>query len=110
MDGHQAPFLLQHFILCSEIEQQRFTFLNLYKDFKNAIDWTGQRNSRLWRYNLHYFDYLFPDRPLAWEHGQRLIEDWIGANPAGTPDAWDPFPISLRLVNWIKYFISDELK
>ena len=32
-----------------------------------------------------------------------LMMDWIAHNPPGTPDAWDPFPISLRVVNWIKY-------
>jgi uncharacterized heparinase superfamily protein len=33
-----------------------------------------------------------------------LILEWILKNPPGRrTDAWDPFPISLRVVNWIKY-------
>ena len=29
-------------------------------------------------------------------------------NPAGTPDAWDPYPLSLRLVNCLKHAASTE--
>lgn len=32
-----------------------------------------------------------------------MIQDWIENNRPGAPDAWDPYPTSLRLVNWIKY-------
>ena len=60
---------------------------------------------KLWRYNLHYFDYcLAVDRPL--ENCRNLIDDWIAKNPVGTLDAWEPYPASLRVVNWIKLFIE----
>ncbi|MDX1964665.1 MAG: alginate lyase family protein [Pirellulales bacterium] len=58
----------------------------------------------LWRYHLHYFDDLNAvggadrnDWHLQW------LADWISACPPGTPDAWDPYPTSLRIVNWIKW-------
>ncbi|BFU91064.1 MAG: hypothetical protein NTAFB01_22510 [Nitrospira sp.] len=59
---------------------------------------------KLWRYNLHYFDYLHdPQRSL--ENKCFLITDWIQHNPAGTEDAWEPYTVSLRIVNWIKFFL-----
>jgi uncharacterized heparinase superfamily protein len=61
---------------------------------------------KLWRYNLHYFDYLLaPGRPL--EDRCRLVDDWVANNPEGAPDAWEPFPVSLRIVNWIKFFLGE---
>jgi uncharacterized heparinase superfamily protein len=60
---------------------------------------------KLWRYNLHYFDYLHdPHRSL--ENKSRLIAHWIEHNPPGTEDAWEPYPTSLRIVNWIKFFLA----
>ena len=99
----RSPFLLRPSIRLSDIEQRRFTFLNQSAVFEDDVRWKVPDKGRLWRYNLHYFDFLFPDRPMAWAHGRQLIEDWIRSNPEGTPDAWDPFPVSLRMVNWIKF-------
>ena len=57
----------------------------------------------LWRYNLHYFDYLQQDG-LRWETGQRLIENWIVRNPvAAGAVGWQPYTLSLRIVNWLKF-------
>jgi uncharacterized heparinase superfamily protein len=84
-----------------------FTFLNLRKDFPGGcIDWRSMEMPKLWRYNLHYFDYLF-DSGRAIEDRCRLIDGWIADNPVGAADAWEPFPISLRIVNWIKFFLGE---
>lgn len=87
----------------TDIDRGRFRFLNDTVDFGGLPRWAAPGKSRLWRYNLHYFQYLNeggrPDR----ERALRLMEHWVRENPPGTPDAWDPFPISLRLVNWVKY-------
>ncbi len=61
--------------------------------------------SKLWRYNLHYFDYL-QDPLRSLDSKCRLISNWIALNPPGTPDAWEPYPVSLRIVNWIKFFLG----
>ena len=84
-----------------------FTFLNLTKEFPGGrIDWRSPEMPKLWRYNLHYFDCLLdPGRPV--EDRCRLIDDWIAHNPVGTPDAWEPFPASLRIVNWVKFFLGE---
>ncbi|MDC8447894.1 MAG: heparinase II/III family protein [Nitrospira sp.] len=60
---------------------------------------------KLWRYNLHYFDYLH-DPQRSFENKCFLITDWIQHNPPGTEDAWEPYTVSLRIVNWIKFFLS----
>ncbi len=58
--------------------------------------------SRLWCYNLHYFDYLqSPDLSTAIKI--QLIKDWIENNPIGSPTAWEPYTASLRIVNWVKF-------
>ncbi len=69
----------------------------------DAIDWRSPAQPKLWRYNLHYMDYLrAPDLPPA--DRARLIESWIAGNRPGSVDAWEAYPISLRAVNWIKAF------
>jgi uncharacterized heparinase superfamily protein len=58
--------------------------------------------SKLWRYNLHYFDYLLDDGASE-EVKDKLTSDWIKISLSLQEDAWEPYPISLRLVNWVKY-------
>ena len=85
-----------------------FTFLNARACLElrpGAVDWAAPAMSRLWRYNLHYFEYLL-DASVGDDLKTRLIDDWIASNSAGTPDAWDPYPVSLRIVNWVKYFLE----
>ncbi|MBI3560673.1 MAG: alginate lyase family protein [Gammaproteobacteria bacterium] len=64
---------------------------------------------RLWRYNLHYFDYLQEAGHRKAELPQ-LINHWIEHNPLGTENAWEPYTASLRIVNWIKYFLATWTK
>lgn len=85
-----------------------FTFLNQTQYFPDGeVDWRSEDKGKLWRYNLHYFDYILePDRSR--EQRSRLIDDWILSNAPGTTDAWEPYPLSLRVVNWIKLFLRPE--
>ena len=85
-----------------------FEFLNLKKSFaQNSIDWQISDVPKLWRYNLHYFTFLLEDgRALgARDH---LIENWIKSNPIGEGDAWEPYTVSVRIVNTIDYFLRTE--
>jgi uncharacterized heparinase superfamily protein len=83
-----------------------FSFLGRSQQFESgAIGWAGKGMPKLWRYNLHYFDYLqHPQRSIA--NKSYLISDWIEHNPQGTVDAWEPYTASLRIVNWVKFFLS----
>lgn len=65
--------------------------------------WHHPTAPKLWRYNLHYFDYLhWPSLDAATKAS--LIDSWIREVPVGAEDAWEPYPLSLRIVNWLKYF------
>lgn len=79
---------------------RRFRFLNHERDFGERIDWQANGESRLWQYNLHYFDWLRQldcDPVVALGH----LEEWIVANPPFMGTGWEPYPSSLRLVNWL---------
>jgi len=65
-------------------------------------DWNNQSIALLWTYNLHYFDGLLAsetDDYLKKKH----IDRWIKDNLSAASVAWDPYPTSLRIVNWIKW-------
>ena len=55
--------------------------------------------SRLRDYTLHYHP-----RP-----GAELVERWILENPPATGAGWEPYPLSLRIVNWIKWVMGGGL-
>ena len=85
------------------ISAGEISFLNSSRPLQaDAVDWIAADASKLWRYNLHYFDYLhWPVYPAAMK--KQLIEHWIVANPPTAGDGWEPYPVSLRAVNWIKF-------
>ena len=72
--------------------------------------WHAPLATPLWRYNLHYMEYLLPlahARKLTGEaryaeKAKRLVDAWIDANPRGLGGVgWDPYPIAMRAVNWL---------
>jgi len=81
-----------------------FTFLNETYSLKN-VGWDDKSISKLWRYNLHYFDYLLQIETIdnQVDSQKKLIENWIENNPFGQGTAWEPYPTSLRIINWIKW-------
>jgi uncharacterized heparinase superfamily protein len=81
----------------------RFLFLHREEGLGAEIDWQAAGLPRLWQYNLHYFDYL--NQPgLDYETGLSLISSWINHHPPkSTAVGWEPYPSSLRLINWIKF-------
>ena len=81
---------------CGGEELPEFTFLNLTAKPKG---WNDASLDMLWRYNLHYFDCLAAKNA----EDAKLVERWIAENPKGAIPGWDPYPISLRIVNWIKW-------
>lgn len=67
------------------------------------IGWDGPQRNKLWRYNQHYFDDLnAAGAPERAEWHTALITDWIAQNSPGRGAGWEPYPTSLRIVNWIK--------
>lgn len=90
--------------------ERRFTFLNVANAAPaDSIDWRAPSMSRLWQYHLHYADYVAAIALAAqrghdsqWsEHALALVEAWIASNRPGQRPGWDPYPLSLRVVNWV---------
>ncbi len=86
-----------------------FTFLNVKKQYNSEVNWLDEAMPKLWRYNLHYFDYLLETKRSS-VNKVNLIDSWIEHNPIGTGDGWEPYTASLRIVNWIKYFTFFDKK
>ncbi len=81
-----------------------FTFLNIEHTFSGIIDWNFPEYGRLWTYNLNYFEYLNQE-DISVDEGLKLIDDYIytiNDNYTGL----EPYPISLRVMNWIRFFIT----
>ena len=81
---------------------ERFSFLNQTHDLNNC-GWDDPAIDKLWRYNLHYFDDLNAHNSAErhqWHH--QLLSRWVQENRPGEGIGWDPYPTSLRIVNWIK--------
>ena len=86
----------------------RLRFLNVEHTLDDsAAAWDDTRMSRLWRYNLHYFDDLNAagHRDRARLH-HALIQRWIAQNPPPHGSGWEPYPTALRIVNWIKWLAA----
>ena len=83
-----------------------FTFLN-EKGNLIEVGWDGPSREKLWRYNQHYFDDLnaFNSKDRKVWH-EKLIQNWIEQNPPTTAIGWDSYPLSLRIVNWIKWHLN----
>ncbi|MBO8093805.1 MAG: alginate lyase family protein [Prosthecochloris sp.] len=77
--------------------------LNLSKKFKDKIDWNYSSNGKLWTYNLTYFEYLKEKKDIS------LIHDFI-ENLSSIKDGLEPFPTSLRGINWIKFLTKHEIQ
>ena len=115
IDRAQAVQLRQGVLLSPSLvpdpsgcEDYEFSFLNVKRSFAaKRINWVCADMPKLWRYNLHYFDYL-NDRSRSSDSLAEIVSDWIDTNAVGVEDAWEPYTVSLRIVNWIKWFLDDS--
>jgi uncharacterized heparinase superfamily protein len=86
---------------------QQFTFLNVTRDLAAAAAWNDPATDKLWLYNLHYFDDLDAagcERRESWHRA--LISRWIAENTPGHGNGWEPYPLSLRIVNWCRWALA----
>lgn len=108
--GH-IPSEDQRTIECAKkICQGQFSFLNQPVNFdSNLPNWfTSPDGDKLWTYNLHYFEYAYE---LLWAYITTqqifyldclidLISNWIDENLQWNPIAWNPYPLSKRIIIW----------
>lgn len=90
------------------LEPGQFTFLNLTRNFSGNIDWNHHEFGKLWTYNLNYFDFL--NQPfMTRETGLSLINDYLFKDTL-LKDGKEPYPISLRGMNWIKFLSKHKIQ
>lgn len=117
-DTRPAPVLRipkSDFTLSMERNQSQFgpdTFrlLNCERTIPAATDWNHSGAEKLWLYNLHYFDDLNAKgraARTAWHLA--LIDRWVMENPPGHGNGWEPYPLSLRIVNWVKWALGGNV-
>ena len=80
-----------------------FTVLNLSKKFNKDIDWNCSKYGKLWTYNLTYFEYLREKEDVS------FIYDFIDSIET-VKDGLEPFPVSLRGINWIKFLVKYNIQ
>lgn len=83
-----------------------FQFLNLEKNFKDEINWNYSGHGKLWAYHLNYFDYLHQPE-MDWKIGEELINSFL-KDPKERTEGMEPYPISLRTINWIKFLAKND--
>lgn len=87
-----------------------FRFLNRTHTLPAHAGWNDAALEKLWLYNLHYFDDMNAQDAFAravWH--RELIERWISENPAAVGNGWEPYPTSLRIVNWLKWLAAGNV-
>ncbi len=85
-----------------------FEFLNLSYKFENGIDWNYLGYGKLWAYNLNYFEFL-NQKDFDCKVGLEFINEFIASLRINT-EGLEPFPISLRGINWIKFLSQNDIK
>lgn len=84
-----------------------FRFLNQTRELSFPEGWNDPSAEKLWLYNLHHFEDLVAKGAEArteWHHD--LIRQWVSGNPPFAGNGWDPYPVSLRIGNWIKWALE----
>ena len=85
----------------------QFRFLNDTHSLPDRGGWNDTNLDKLWLYNLHYFDDLNArdaGQRAAWQ--QALLARWLQENPPFSGNGWEPYPTSLRIVNWVKWLTA----
>jgi hypothetical protein len=85
-----------------------FTFLNVKHKFFGEIDWNINAYGKLWVYNLNYFDYLL-QKSVKPEEACIVLDSFIH-NSEKLTHGVEPYPISVRGINWIKFFCYNRIK
>lgn len=94
------------------VAAKEFAFLQHAVRYEGEILWNDERQSQLWRYHLHYFDYCQDlllwartsgsARKDAYHSFRSIARAWMHAHPKIRGDGWHPYTLSLRVVNWLE--------
>lgn len=66
-----------------------------------------KEDDKLWFYHLHYFDYL-NSKKINSILKKKIIDKWLRAQNRVFDNRFDAYPLSLRLVNFIKFAYTNS--
>jgi hypothetical protein len=92
----------------SYLGNNKFCFLNITYKFRDKIDWNHDDYGKLWTYNLNYFDFL-NQSSIKQSDALMLMKDYAGRTDE-LKDGLEPYPTSLRCINWIKYVSKENIQ
>lgn len=97
---------------CLGVLSGRFRFLGVERRF-DTMDWRTRHVSHLWSYQLHGFGFArdlavaFLEAPapeIAARYAAafaQLATSWVEQTADGRGDGWEPYPVAVRVVNWV---------
>ncbi len=93
------------------ILQGQMTFINQANSIGWMPAWERKDLPKLWLYNLHYFEWLWAFDKLGEEkyfaNAKAVVQDWISRYTLSRGQhGWEPYPVSLRLMNWCAFFFG----
>ena len=92
------------------VDKNSFNFLNHTMESEPIKLWNNNELPKLWLYNLHYFnDLKSVDSKERQELLQSLILSWIDQNPPGHGVGWESYPLSIRIVNLVKWQSAQDV-
>src|SRR5690625_3140125 len=87
----------------SWLGQSTFRFLNHSAEV-DLESWVATKETLLWNYFIHYFDWLnAKSNTHSSLDESRLIMSWWQTQKGRQGVAWEPYPTSLRAVNYCKW-------
>lgn len=92
----------------SYLGNSEFRFLNITQKFDDKVDWNYDEFGKLWTYNLNYFDFL-NQSSINPSEALTLMKDYVSRIDE-LKDGLEPYPISLRGINWIKYLSKENIQ
>lgn len=81
--------------------------LGVTRSLERAGDWNRTDWPKLWLYALHYHDGLRAADTAA-KRKLAFVERWLAENPPLDGNGWEPYPLSLRIVNWVYWLIREQ--
>ena len=99
----------------ARVLEGRYRWLG-HEEVLPTVDWTAPYGSRLWTYQLQYFDFALD---LAWaaradgtaealRRFEELALAWIEQTRGGRGPGWEPYPLSKRIINWCYVLLLSE--